>query len=863
MPLLLWLVLWIATPSAWADRLDWAFAVDPDHVAIIEIQTLEGRLLHRLITQDGSSLSRQGWRPDLDPEPGWVRGSLEQLWLPAGTYRVVERLPEGDYPRDIEIVADTDRLVLVTPPPGADGVSALHLGPGHQQARDCRDCPAPDMDDGFAWAPVEAGRFAFLGLGPGRWRAQSSGDARSDEIVIEEGIERVRLEVWRRSGERVPDTSREGLVRWGLVPPTLVFLLVAVVGSWRQRKRLPPALEILGAALACLALGLVAVSPLLGGFGERILLASPVLTDPLDSVAQLHCMATGLGGLTDICTSYGWPEGSTWLPTGPSWLGYLLPALVARVSDGLVGHNVGVLLAVVLLAFACWALARSLGAGPICSLLAAGGAAFAPVVLAELSLASLDRTTLYLIPVFFLALHRADAEEGWGWPVAAGAALAAVFYCQVHYGLYLAAAAPLLVLPRLVGARPLRRLGRMVLVGVVAAALLAPGLWVLQQGTAGTPYQDEQTRLLQVSEDLLHPVSIEEAQDYIDAHDPRRGQGQNPPMASSTDRLLAASARSVNLRDFATPAELLPGRVYFWLLVAGAVVLVRPRRKVGLAALDALVLMVYALGPFLRTEDAYTGIPLPYYLNFLFIPGFEQLKQVNRYVLMAATIAPVPIALGLHALTARLRERWPVLALRRWVPLGLLGVALLLAWLVAVRAAGVNFSTFPPRLRFAEAKSRSMGIVRFDRPAVAEYPPVAAFEGLEPGPALALPLDEPTPAAMSIAASQAGLSLLNSPPFGMPDSLMNPFWYETNGLLNRAARASGSTRPQRTLGGGRLEADIQELLETGLRYVVLHRDLLAGPELAIDTEALLDRHCGRAADDGVVVVWDLGLPPEG
>ncbi len=863
MPLLVWLVLCIALPSAYAERLDWTFALDPDHVAVIEIRDAEDRLVHRMITQDGASNSRQGWRPDLDPERGWVRGELTQLWLPAGTYRVIERLPEADYPRDLEVVADTDRLVLVVPPRGADGVSALHLGPGYEQDRSCRDCPAPDMDDGFAWAPVEAGRFAFLGLGPGRWRAQSTGDARSDEVIIEPGDERVALEVWRRSGERTPDDSRQTMVRLGLLPPTVIFLLVACVGVWRQRKRLPPVLELVGVGLACLALGLVAVSRLLGAFGERILLASPALTDPLDSVAQLHCMAGGLGGFTDVCTSYGWPEGSTWMTTGPSWLGYLLPALATRMSDGLVGHNIGVLLGVVLLAFASWALARSLGAGPICSLLAAGGAAWSPVLLAELSLASLDRTSLYLVPVFFLALHKAETEDGWGWPVAAGSALAAVFYCQLHYGLYLAAAAPLLVLPRLVGARPLQRLGRMALVGVVAAVLLVPGLWVLQEGTAGTPYHADDTRLVDQVDDLLHPVSVEEAQEYIDAHDPRRGLGQDPPMSSSTDRLLAASARSVNLRDFSTPAELFPGRVYFWLLVVGAILLARPRRRTGQAALDVMVLLVFALGPFLRLDNAFTGIPLPYYLNFLLIPGFEQLKQVNRYVLMAATIAPVPIALGVHAVARRLQDRWPGLARPRVTLLGVPVVALLLVWLVAVRAVGVSFSTWPPKLRFAEAKSRSLGIVRFDLPAAADYARVPALEGLEPGPALALPLDEPTPAAISVSACQAGLPLLNSPPFGMPDTLKHPFWYETNALLNRLARASGSTRPQRNLGGGRLEADVEELLDTGLRYVLLYRDQLAGPLLAEDTEALLDAWCGRLADDGSVVVWDLSLPPEG
>ena len=48
------------------------------------------------------------------------------------------------------------------------------------------------------------------------------------------------------------------------------------------------------------------------------------------------------------------------------------------------------------------------------------------------------------------------------------------------------------------------------------------------------------------------------------------------------------------------------------------------------ADLREAALVLFAMGPFLRTSSEMSGVPLPYYLAFLMVPGFEQLKQVNR-----------------------------------------------------------------------------------------------------------------------------------------------------------------------------------------------------------------------------------------
>ncbi len=853
----LWLWLLAALSPAGAERLDWSFPLAAGHVAIIEIEDEQGQQLTRFLTADGAQGSQFGWRPDLDPRQGRVRGELAELWLTPGHYRVLEHVPGHDREYALDAISSSPRLVMVILPEQATGVAARRQGgPGTDQHQSGDQRPQ-DRENGFAWAPVSPGNLALLSLAEGTWRAWATGPLRSDEQRIEPGQSFASLVVVGPAAERLPDGSRQRLVRWGLLPPALLLALLVGLVLRRERARLPSARQLAGVGLFCLALGAVAVSAVLGDPNGAILLEGEGFTDPLDSIAQLGCMAHALPRLSDLCPDYSWPEGSTWLVTGPSWLGYLLPSALTWLAGPVVGHNLGVCLAVALLGFTCWALARSLGAGPTCSLLAAGGAALAPVLLDELDTMSLDRSSLFLVPLFFLALHRADRESGWGWPVAAGAALAAVFYGQVHYGLYLAAACPLLVLPRLLVRHPWRRLQRFAVVAVVALLLLAPGLYVLQAGTEGTPYQGDQTRLIHSGVDLLHPVRLEDAQAFLEAYDPRQGGGKDPPMGSAQDRLLSATARSITLRDLITPGEYFPARSWYWPAVALCLLLVAARRRAVLASLDVLILLIFALGPMLRLGDQEAALLLPYYLDFLLIPGFEQLKQVNRFLLLAASIAPVPLALGLHGLVERLRTRWPALrAGWLWGP-GLLGICLLLGWLLAVRAAGLNFRQWPPAPYYAEGGEDSLVALRFALPRAEPWPPAAVLQRLEPGPALALPLAEPTHALVSIQAAQAGMSLVNSPPFGMPGRLTNSFWFETNAFLNQLAWASGSDRPRRQLGSAGLDQDVAALRGTGLRYVMLYRDLLPGPELVPATEELLDSWLLRVADDGELAVWEL------
>ncbi len=836
-----------------ADVFTWAFPLEPGHVAMVEIRTQDGTRLARFLSADGMQRRQAWWRPDLDPASGQVAGQVDDLWLAPGTYIVREILPTGSSQRLLDVSSGAGRMLLAQLYGSPSGVVAWKRDPGNGHS-------------GLAWAPAFPGNITWLTVGPGEWRAIQVGTASTMEDIRPDTA-RIRFSPSPPPFPREQSHAGQLAVRLLLFPLILLLLAMGARGLWKARAS--PGLPL--AAMLSLGMGLLAIWPILGSLASAVLSSDLGSTDPVDSVAQVAAMADALPSLSSVTHRFSYPEGASWIVTGPAVLGYLLPAAISWVTGPLPAHNLGVGLGLAMLAFAAWGLARSLGAGALVALLAGSCAVFSPVLLAELDLLSLDRITLFLVPVFFLCLNKAASEPGWRWPAAAGAALAAVFYGQVYYGLYLAAAAPLLVLYRLVGKAPLRRLGRMSLTGLVALLLLLPGLYVLEIGTADTPYQDDQQSFLATSTDLLHPVEPEQAMRFVEAHDPRLGGGQDPPMGTPSDRLLTAVARSLTLEEFLQPGEKLPGRGGYWLLILVALALARKRGVVLVATLDVAVLMLYALGPVLRAGGGVVGTPLPYYLDFLLVPGFEQLKQVYRFVLLAVTISAVPMALGVQGLMERLSKitlprqlrlsmlprppgPWPK---RLSTLAGLLALGGLTFLLVGLRLAGVSFHEWPLRVFYASRGTRALAAISLELPRVQALPLPAALEGIEPGAALALPAQDPTPARLSVASMQAGLSLVNQPPFGSSRARDMPFWFEDNAFLNGVVAESGSDRINSFLTMDDPATELSELSAAGLRYIVLFRDLLAGPELVSPTEAFLDAHLSRMADDGSVAVWEI------
>lgn len=832
---LLALALLLVRPAR-AETLSWDLALEPGHVARIVLLNDHGQRLAVFLAADGGSDNLVGWRPDEDPTPGRVRGSVE-LWLAPGSYTVREELPDGIRERELLAVTTGGRMVRVQLSEGALGVLAWKRDPsaGH---------------DGLAWAPTYGGGATFLTVGPGEWRAFQLG-ASTPQLDLRDDSELLTFQVpgdWDAIQQRARDRGEHAWqVRLGLVPVTLLFLGLAGWGAWRARRTR----GLLLASGVALATGLVAIAPALLQLGSVLLLNDPANTDPPDSVAQIAALAQALPRLSDLSTCYGFPEGASWVANGPSWLGYLLPAVLTWISGPVVGHNLGVGLHLALLAMACWALARSLGVGPRVALIAAVAPCLAASMLDELDQLSIDRSTFFLVPLFFLCLHKAASERGWRWPVAAGVALAAVFYGQVHYGLYLCAAAPLLVLPRLVGAAPHLRLARLAGVGVVALVVMAPGLRLLLAGTAGTPYQEDGATLRGEVADLWQPVSPQEIGEFIRNNDPKYRGGAEPPMATPKERLMTAVSRSLTVRAVAEPYKLLPGGGLYWGLVLLAVAAARRRSKALLATLDVAVLMLFALGPLARTGPTSVGMPLPYYLDFLFVPGFEQLKQLNRYLVLALSISAVPLALGVQGLVERAGERVAWLHSRWALALGAVAACGLAVGLDAVHVQVVQLLTMG-----APGANLPMVAVSMQLPEVQPQPEPPALVALEPGGALALPVEHPISPGVSMGSMQAGLSLVNESPFGS-SAEGSAYWFETNALLNEVALAAGSARVGQILSVEDPQRALRDLQANGLRYVVLFRERLAGPELAAPAEAALDARLERVADDGSVAVWEV------
>lgn len=857
--LLLWtwlaLVAAIASPAL-ADQLTWQGAVEPDHVVLIEVLHLgldaQGvpaeELAARFLSADGTTRTQAGWRPDIDPLPGQVRLEVPELWLGPGEY--VQRVHAGGEvsERPLAPAAAPPRVLASTLPEGATGVRALRFTPGQGH-------------DGWAFAPA-IGTIAFLPVGDGAWSASVTGPP--GDTVASEDIQpstgSLSFQRRRAERERPAVEGHRWLIALGLAPVSLLVVLLAGFGLWRARRTrgLPLATAV------ALVLGLVAISSVLPDPSAALLMGGESFTDPPNSAALIAAIGDSFWRLSDVSDRFRYPEGHSWLVVGPSWLGYLPALPVAWLSDAVAAHNLGLAFGVVALFLTAWGLARHLGVGTIAALAAGTGAVMAPSLWAGLSTVSLDRITLFTVPVFFLCLEQAARRSGWRWPAAAGVALAAVFYGQVYYGIYLAVAAPLLVLWRLVGPAPLRRLGRLALVGLIAALLVGPGLLALRAGTADTIYADKsQTLSEQLASEgrsLFDPISDEEAEAFVDAHDRRRGDNIHRPTDTPKDLVLVAVTNSIRKDELIMPSSSLTGHGGYWLAALLGLVLATGaagRRAAALRfSLDTLVLMVLAMGPMVRGVGGQVGALMPYYGLLVAIPGFEQLKHPDRFVLLAATISTLPIALGIDGLVRRLGRQPGV---------GRSAIS-------AALTLGISFILVTFTLRGEDDKAGFMSLdtraylhrrhvdFSFRRPTSTAFPRSAALEQVEPGPALFLPLTVPTPEAQYVRALQAGMAMVNDPPHGSTAGGGPTAWVEENALLSRAAWLAGTDRPRRLLEPGGGDRDRAALRSAGLRWIVLVRSSLAGPELAAALEAWMDRSFQRVAEDDDVVVWSIAAP---
>lgn len=859
--LLAWLSWLLGAPPAQADELRWEGAVGPGHVVLLEVvhrlESGEEVLVARFQSRDDERRDTTGWRPDEDEAPGRVRLRVPELWLAPGDYLLRERVGERVEERPWQPQQVSPQMIAVQLPAGAVGVRAVRWtqGKGH---------------DGWAFAPA-LGTAAFLPLGEGQWSSTAVAAPGSDldlsrlgsEDVVAGGASVLSFRE-RPAPPHRQDRPRHGLfVALGLVPASLLLVGLGARGLWLARRTSGLALAV----AAGTALGLAALVHVLPDVRTALLMSGESYTDPPNSAALLEATADSVLRLSDVSTRFQYPEGHSWLVVGPSWLAYLPALPVVWLLDGIAGHNFGVFFGIVALCAAGWGVARVAGAGPVSALAAGVGAVLAPSLWGELSTLSLDRMSLFTVPVFFVCLELAASRPGWRWPVAAGAALAAAFYGQVYYGVYLALACPLLVLSRLVGPQPLHRLGRMVLVGVVAGVLVLPWAWALRAGTSETVYagaeQGFAEQLQAEGRSLWSPLSDDELADFIHAHDRRRGDNQSRPTETPKDLLLVAVTNSIQGSELAFPSSTLTGHGGYWVVVVLALLAAgRGRRGPALRfALDTLILMVLALGPILRTRGGGFGDLMPYYGFFALVPGMEQLKHPDRYVLLAACISTVPIALGIEGLLRALaRGESPSARGPAGLALALVLTTVLTFPLVTVTLRGEEDSEGFISLDTRKWLRKQYLDFSFEPPLATRYPRSEALASLDPGPALFLPVRAPTPEAQYMPAIREGLSMVNEPPHGQTRGGGLEAWTEANALLNRAAWLAGTDRARRVLEPGSGEAARADLQAHGLRWVILAREALDGPELEPALLSWMDAHFARAAADERFVAWSVEAP---
>lgn len=836
------LLLSLGIGLAAATTVELSQEVPAGDVVRIDLLARDQRPVTRWLVRDGGGARQLGWRPDLEGRPGQIRAELGELHLPPGDYELWLRWSGGERREPLVVDDDPPRLLSTLLPEGAQGLRAVQWSPEAGST-------------GFSWAP-DLGGMAFLPLGTGDWTVTVVGRPdRQARVSAAHSAATLRLRPAPTAPPRTMDTEQRWLVTWLLAPVTGAVLLGLLVMAGRlSRTR-----GLRWGLATALLVAAVPVLPFLLAPASLAPMPDPGFRDGVTSATLAGAIAEAAPHLRDMSTVWSWPEGHSWLALGPSWLTYLVVAPLAALFGGLVAHNIGLYAFLALISLGAFALARSRGVGTAGACLAGALACLAPMLTDELDKASLDRTGLFLVPVYLLCLDRA-ARRGGAWILSAAVALAGTFLLQTYYGLYLAAASPLLVLPRLWGSRPLRRLGRLSAVGALGLGLLAPGLWVLRAGTTDTVYADSGTTLLDELDNVWQPLGTgPEAEQalaaFLERQDPKNADqpvsSVSHEMDSPLDRLRTAVAHSKLVEEALLPSSTLPFRAAYWPVVLLAFVLCRRRGAVALGAWDVGVFLLMALGPLARTGSTEVAGVLPYYGYLLAVPGFDQLKHPGRSALLAGTVAGIPAALLLDSLLRR-RPR-----LRSVAPVLVLGTA---AVSVCVHMRG-HREAVEDDVAFIDLRGLSddprVQVLTVDHalPQGTRFPPVPELAALAGQPSLVLPFVEPLPVPVFMALCQARIPSVNGAPHGLPERSHLPPWVESDPTLNALAWASGSDRARLWAGGTASSA--ASLVENGLQNVILFRDHLPHSTLLDPTEAMLDTLGTRIVDTDQITAWSL------
>jgi hypothetical protein len=852
--------------------LHWEGETSPGLLWSLTILADEERVL-RLLAADGSQSNRMGWRPDLDARPGHLMIRLDELWLAPGKYTLLVELPDGHSPSlalwITESTAQDSREVTVEAPMDVSRIS------GWRQSRD-------QGHHAYTWWPVLAPGRAVMELSESEWMLQTDGSGDPSGARVALGENQVRISS-RDEASAPPSLSRErDQWLWTLVTP--LCLLLATIGAielWRGRE-----IEGLqGALVLSIGIGLALTEPVLTDPGAYLLDSGDQESPVVESVAQLALMSSAFEHGSAQGDVFRWPEGSPWLSGDSSWMSYLAPALIARATDPVTAHNLSMGLGISLLCFFTWALLRTLGASKFGSLMGAVASTLSPAVLDGIDQRGLDQASLFLVPLFFLQLHKALRRAGWWSPVVAGSALAAITYCHQEFGTFMLVCAPFMILWRLPGAGFRLRLARAGVLLGTTMALQLPSIFMGQMEQNLAIDQAPEMHLVDSETNLWRPFEDQTSRLRLSQSTGIDQASELGPSSPPMERLAAAITHSVRWREIVEPTHLLAAGGLYWPLTLLAVAVARRRIIAAVALADTALMLLCSLGPFLLMSVGGIGPALPYYLAWLWLPGVESQIDVRQYAVLAAVIAPIPIALAVEGAMEHGSRLWSrVLHFSRLRLLGArarLSPALLINRLMEPFIWQLKYAPHGPILLFLLAFAAGLGLAT-ERSSmgpgsnssgiahasgetwVAPWPEIRqisrhpGLQGVPPGTALALPVMEHTQPQLYLPLIRAGIQLVNPGPMAS-SRVSSSQWIDQNPLLNQLVQVSGSDGAQAFLSYDPSQVSLhsEELVQNGLDYIIMFRPQMPSAEIALETEHTLDQLYPRVRDDGRLAIWNI------
>ena len=453
--------------------------------------------------------------------------------------------------------------------------------------------------------------------------------------------------------------------------------------------------------------------------------------------------------------------------------------------------------------------------------------------------------------------------------------MAAAFHSHQTMGFFLLLVAPIMVLLRLPGPNIRRRIVRLGILTLTTSLLIAPSL--LWDANTSTVKSEPIMALTDSSVNLFRPFENQAINQQLQVEGSSLGN-HIPPL----QQLLQTVSNSIYWKDITTPQGLLSGGYLYWPLVLTALLVSRNRKQTAIVLIEVSVLLICALGPFLRLESGRIGPALPYYAFYLWFPGLENLSRTDIFAWMAAALAPIPIALGLDGAVDQIANLWsrilhfgrlqvlgartrisPILAINRllepfiwqfkyapYASLLLFGLCTSLGYKLT------TVGTSAPESANESSIERHESLQSW--PNIRSIPRLAGLRGLQGSTMMVLPLMEDTSPDLVLPLLRSNIRLVN-PAMTANTSAPHRTWIEDNPLLNHIAWTSGSDGPRYRMSYDPEQAATytEDLVNTGLDYILMSRSMMPSEDLILETEHLLDGLFPRVQDDGQLVSWAI------